>query len=789
MGILDIVRGVVGDELWAKAKPQGKHILLPCPECMQAGGDSKGDNLVVTPEKGVAKCFACGYTITTRHNTLLFKSRRALMESAAVLAYLEDRKVKEAAIKSGVVGAFTEEIAQHFGMKYEPAVVFWLTDGIKIRRFTGEPKYLMSPSCRGQFEIYNNATEWIVCEGEIDALTLFSVFGPQFNYIATGGASKQLLLPETVKVVYYFPDNDQAGEGAITKLLEQVSLRVVRVPSLYKDVNEWAQKDTVFKANLIEAFKNYESVLRPPEMIASKVEEMLERSKEKSRTRNRKVADYLLSEMLLRGKFILSEDGVLLYFYTPTRRLYPVHTKNSDFQALITQFGIYSNEQAFTYTVDMIQSKVKMDTLYSKTKIYHNAWFSWDKKELYIDLHEGEYLVLDGDKVKVKEYGDDEDVLFWGWGERRTYEQVNEDYLMRFLEMFHIKYEVQRKILYAWIMGVVFNGLFYSKPILVLESVAGSGKSTLAKMIGKVLINEDFDVSAVPENSDNFMAIVSKNSLIVFDNVERVGREMLDFIAMASTGATFQKRKLYHEFETVKARSVAWICFTMMNNTLRRKDIVERSVFVNLERLKKFLPMRTIFEKVSPEKIWGSIINTAQEILRYIRTKGFEPSNEITSKIRMSDFAVFLDIICQVKGWDIEEIASWWLKTSAIYSLADSVYLTVLLQALDEKAMWDRYWKASQILEAMHDVARSSSDITKTEKEIILALKPKSFWSWLENQIENLRMVGYDVDVMTEYTKKAKKVKFTKTEDAVEDLLLIGEISKEESNVQDDAPF
>lgn len=92
-----------------------------CPKCREAGGDTKGDNLIVYQD-GAAHCFACGHHVFTKDNsTPSYKPRFKKTTEAAsegVHAAISDRKIsKDIATKYKVkveYGANGQIIKHHY---------------------------------------------------------------------------------------------------------------------------------------------------------------------------------------------------------------------------------------------------------------------------------------------------------------------------------------------------------------------------------------------------------------------------------------------------------------------------------------------------------------------------------------------------------------------------------------------------------------------------------------------------------------------------------------------------
>ena len=766
---------------------EGKHLRAQCPRCAEAGGDTSKDNLVITPDKGIAKCFACGYVIGTNENLeRRYRCIHLLHQNEAAKEYLRSRKVLEAALDSEMVGWTDEKMAEEIGFE---GLVFFCKQGYNVRSII-EKKFKRASGVKASpFEIHTGAADWMVCEGEIDALTLYSIFGNNFNYAAMGGAGnfEKIKYPEPFYVV---PDNDSAGQEALKKL-EHKNYFLLEVPFGKKDVNEAILEQPTFaKDALLEQALKPKLHLKPANKIITEVEEILMTKQTASRLRNKAASEVVLKELMLRGEFI-NHYGQIYYWDKTASKLVAVSQKSAQWISIVTNFGLYSSEQVNSIFHDILLAEMLYKNKASQRPIHITSHYDWDKHALYIDLGGARALEITSDKQRIIPYGD---VLFFSPPGRNIefIDPGDDDYLWEALGAYTIQEENHKKMLYAWVLATLFASMFETKPILIIESVAGSGKTSLAKLLGRILVGPQFDVTSLSDSIDSFMAVISRNPIVVFDNAEKINKEMLDHIAMAATGATFQKRKLYHEFDTVSAPARAWIIFTMMHNSLKRKDIVERSIIIKMERITDFKPAKSLYDKVNFQLIWGSIIKTAQKIVALLKEQGFVSRKETVRKIRMADFAVFMDLVCQVKGWDTEELAQWWLKNTAVEALQDNLYNIVFLQAIDNLKAWGRKLTAKEVIEEMKSIPLKDRDaggieVSRRDKERLQSIRPKGFWAWLDSQKENFEQLGYRLQIFQHGTWRHKSFSIIKTEDAVEPLdFTLGEV--EDVNITE-APY
>lgn len=141
------------------------------------------------------------------------------------------------------------------------------------------------PTCFGWPAIDPNAREVVICEGEIDAMTMTAYGYPALSVPFGGGkGDKQQWVDcdwdelARFETIYLCMDNDESGKAAVEELQQRLGIHRCRSIVLpYKDVNECAQKG-VTKAEIDKCMANAtfyepEALKRPNEFRAEVLDE------------------------------------------------------------------------------------------------------------------------------------------------------------------------------------------------------------------------------------------------------------------------------------------------------------------------------------------------------------------------------------------------------------------------------------------------------------------------------------------------------------------------------------
>ncbi len=195
------------------------------------------------------------------------KSAKKAVVGSAVTKYLtEERKLSLEAIEAYKLGQIAE-VGPFDGWKSDkPATGPWIVFpyfrseellGVKylhLERKDGKKFTLVEPGCEptcfGWHVIAPNAREITICEGEIDAVTLWQYGRPALSVPFGGGkGDKQQWVDcdwdylEAFETIYLCLDNDKEGEAATEELVKRLGIYRCKIVTLpFKDANECLKK-------------------------------------------------------------------------------------------------------------------------------------------------------------------------------------------------------------------------------------------------------------------------------------------------------------------------------------------------------------------------------------------------------------------------------------------------------------------------------------------------------------------------------------------------------------------
>jgi hypothetical protein len=189
-------------------------------------------------------------------------------------------------------------------------------------------------------------------------------------------------------------------------------------------------------------------------------------------------------------------------------------------------------------------------------------------------------------------------------------------------------------LLVAWLLMAYHPAGPY--PVLNLVGEQGTAKTTTAEMLRQLVDPAAASVRGEPRKEDDIMVAVSKNRVLVFDNLSRMPSWLSDTLCRVATGTSFATRKFYTNTDEVVVTGARPIILTGISDVVTRGDLLDRSIFVTLRPIsgEQRLPLATVrerFEAATP-MILGALFDAVSMALsRY-------HSVTLSTTPRMADF-------------------------------------------------------------------------------------------------------------------------------------------------------
>ncbi len=241
----------------AKGKSQVTH-KEQCPKCASTGGDKHGDNLSVYDD-GHAYCFKCSHLIKGgkmgNADPIQFKKDDDSWEHNYRGEYyqLPDRKIRAQTLEKYKVkvekDAQGKIIKHHYPYHNKKGEMVGIkTRLVSNKRFFGSGNTSSSNMLFGQEMIKPGGKSVTVCEGELDAMSAYEMFGNRFNFVSIGNGvnctdniKANLEWLDSFESVVLCFDDDEAGRESAKKIAPIIGPNKCKILTLnkHKDASDY----------------------------------------------------------------------------------------------------------------------------------------------------------------------------------------------------------------------------------------------------------------------------------------------------------------------------------------------------------------------------------------------------------------------------------------------------------------------------------------------------------------------------------------------------------------------
>ena len=360
--------------------------------------------------------------------------------------------------------------------------------------------------------------------------------------------------------------------------------------------------------------------------------------------KRRKVAQLVREGLCSLGSFLRTNDSRAFFFHKEERRLYDVD--QMPFRHLLTQVsGLGATESFFGFTLNVLQASANREARLVDVHTF-----------AHFDVERGILAVSDGSSsVWVRERGGnwqvrnngDEDLLFLTDPHAEAWIpdfSGNGHELQWFLSQFMfanfpLAAEDYRTLMLICLVQQFFPPLRKTRMIPAFLGPQGSGKTTAMRLVGRLFIGSEFDVTGLQrDREDAFVAAACNRVILGLDNADSKIPFLPDALARYSTGQRYQLRRLYTTNEEASFSPRAILMISSRDPQFNRPDVAERLLPFTFDRPKNYKPEFEIFTQL--EKYRGSIIGSL--LLRAGEIADALPKYPAKAlRFRMADFASF----------------------------------------------------------------------------------------------------------------------------------------------------
>ncbi|WP_243313861.1 hypothetical protein [Fundidesulfovibrio agrisoli] len=259
------------------------------------------------------------------------------------------------------------------------------------------------------------------------------------------------------------------------------------------------------------------------------------------------------------------------------------------------------------------------------------------------------------------------------------------------------------------------------RPIIQFIGKHGSGKSTVAKRYRKLMDPACPEVNDAKAEKRELALLLNDNAMPVLDNLTSLPKFVSDFYCAAFSGGGVQFRAHYTNAGVYRLHYRRGLVITAMELPTLAPDFLDRSIIVDMNRVKVFEPgsgaeLEDMFEQDRP-KILGGMLDILVEAKKML------PKVTVKNLPRFTDFARYGAAIAEILGYGGQRYV-------------DAIHASKQGPTQQARA------NADPVAAAFIDLAKSGVPFSGGSEDLLSALgryKPRSISSrakWPENAIQ-----------------------------------------------------
>lgn len=251
---------------------------------------------------------------------------------------------------------------------------------------------------------------------------------------------------------------------------------------------------------------------------------------------------------------------------------------------------------------------------------------------------------------------------------------------------FNLKTDREVKLLTLFLV-TSFWGLGINHPMLVLTGEKGSSKSSTLRKLENLIDPKSSDLGGgIPRGSDGLEIRLANSYFVTFDNLSSLSRRVSDILALAVTGGSVTKRKLYKDSEEVVLNLKSVVAINGVSLVAKESDLLDRSLIIALKRIEaeKIVTENELWEEFERDR--PGILGCCFKVL----AAAMDDTEEIKAKkkIRMADFHVACIKVGRVLGLSEDEVSDiLWENQKNInkYTLDEDVVALAVIELMQDK--------------------------------------------------------------------------------------------------------
>jgi hypothetical protein len=488
----------------------------------------------------------------------------------------------------------------------------------------------------------------------------------------------------------------------------------------------------------------------------------------------REVAKTVWEDLFERGQFFTS-GGLGMVFLQDDRKLVDISNDGHDFSNLMIRYGLLPADTMKDAVGKYLgaQSSLFGTPTDTQTFSYYNA----KHKVVYISEFDGNVIRISRERIERVPNGTD-GVLFKTPNDCQPFHidldklptckyglRLDPDsMLVKFItsqvdwDEETLTTEQYQTLFVAQMMTLFMRGVIRTKPLVLMTGESGSGKTMLAERVGWLLLGSKFFAVDMPEEKDDFEALVTGTPFAVLDNVQkfRKSASIQSLLMITATGGGVSKRELYSTNKQVIYPVQATLYLSAVNSPFRGDEVANRLLIFPTRKLTAYRDSADIQREFMEhrEEIMNEVVARIQNILVALDVND---NLQVDTPFRMADFATYLLKVASYEGWgaDAERLLALVGESQNSYAVEDDavVELFFLWIGANPTKSGNRWWSAAELDAELRDSYLRGGRLPWNEGDA------KAMSGYIRNHQDTLgKMFGLEHD--TDRHMKMKKYRF-----------------------------
>lgn len=525
--------------------------------------------------------------------------------------------------------------------------------------------------------------EWILTEGELDALTLESHDIPAITTGSVTSFNQKFVNYFKDKKVSICFDTDKAGRDGAEKVAQVlvkagVDVDIVDLPEMEggKDIGDYFRL-----GHTKEEFEELVNNARRPNFLD---DSGVDSDPEKKKTKVQELVELALNADC-RVYLNMERDPVIVF---PHKPLIAYSIKSNEFRGWLS--GAYYaiseegfSDETFLAVVHTLEARAyheeEVVRLYNRiAKVDDVIYYDLGNGKTVVRIDSNDWAITTDCPIKFKRFKH----------QLQQIEPKKGGEISRVLQFVNIFDPNEQLLFITYLIAVFIPDI--PRTVLVHIGDQGAAKST-AMRLARSLIDPSIAELLIPPSDIPELALAANHNYCLYlDNMSYLSDQLSDVLCRLVTGVGFTKRKLFTDAEDIILNQIVAIGITGISNVATKPDLLDRCLILRFHRIsdEKREDEGEFWQKFNKEKpyILGAIFTALSKVLQIV------PTLRLKQKPRMADYGKYASAAAIALGSSADIFLSAFaenVKRQNDAAIEASAVAQVVIEFMNDKENWE----------------------------------------------------------------------------------------------------